>query len=61
MSKATIIDNDLIKNEIKALYIYVLREEYNLNVVEVMINEIQEIIEESYPREKRNCYENPKS
>lgn len=44
MSKLTIIDNDLLKNEIKALNDYVNRDEYNLNVVEVMVNEIQDIV-----------------
>lgn len=52
MSKATIIDNDLLKNEIKALNNYVSRDEYNLNVVEVMVNEIQDIVKGLKPCEK---------
>ena len=52
MSKATIIDNDLLKSEIRALYNYVNRDEYNLNVVEVMVNEIQDIVKGLKPCEK---------
>ena len=49
MSKVIITDNDLLKEEIKALYNYVNRDEFNLNVVEVMVNEIQSIVEGSKP------------
>lgn len=52
MSKAIITDNDLLKEEIKALYNYVNRDEFNLNVVEVMINEIQDIVEGLKPCEE---------
>lgn len=52
MSKAIITDNDLLKEEIKALYNYANRDEFNLNVVEVMINEIQDIVKGLKPCEK---------
>ena len=42
--RETIIDNELLKNEIKALNNYVNRDEYNLNVVATMVDEIQNII-----------------
>lgn len=54
MSKAIIIDNDLLKEEIKALYNYANRDEYNLNVVEIMINEIQGIAKGLKPYEETN-------
>lgn len=63
MSKATIVDNDLLKKEIKALYDYVNRDAYNLYVVEVMTNEIQDIVKGLKPCEITdsrkvcpNCY-----
>lgn len=52
MSNETIVKNDLLKNEIKALNDYVNRDEYNLNVVEVMVNEIQDIVKGLKPCEK---------
>lgn len=52
MSKVTIVDNDLLKSEIRALNNYVNRDEYNLNVVEVMVNEIQDIVKGLNPCEK---------
>ena len=54
MSKATIIDNELLKSEIRALYNYINRDEYNLNVVEVMVNEIQDIVKGLKPCKQTN-------
>ena len=36
--------NVLLKDEIKALCVYVNREVYNLNVVEVMVSEIAKMV-----------------
>ena len=65
MSKATIIDNDLLKSEIRALNNYVNRDEYNLNVVEVMLIELQDMVKGLKPCEKTDnpvicpkCYSN---
>lgn len=52
MSKTIIIDNNLLKSEIRALNNYVNRDEYNLNVVEVMVDEIQDIVKGLKPCEK---------
>ena len=41
-----------LSNEIKALYDYVNRDEYNLNVVEVMVDEILNYIKGLRPCEK---------
>ena len=51
MASVTIVDNDLLRDEIEALYRYVNRDEYNLNVVEAMINELQNIVEGMKPNE----------
>lgn len=44
MSKATIIDNDLLKSEVEALYNYVNRDSCNIAVVEKMLDELHYII-----------------
>lgn len=45
MASITIVDSDLLRDEIEALYRYVNRDEYNLTVVEAMISELQNIVE----------------
>lgn len=58
MRKATIINNDLLKNEIKALSDYVSRNGYNLNVVEFMLSEIQDIIKDLPCKQKSDFVSN---
>lgn len=56
MNKETIIDNDLLKKEIKALNDYVSRDECNLNVVEVMLSEIQDMVKRLKPCEQKSDF-----
>lgn len=52
MNKTIIIKNDLLKDEIKALYDYTNRNSCNLVVVECMLDELQRLIMELKPCEE---------